>query len=82
MGYEDLARRTAPDKILRDKAVNIAKNPKYDGYQFASMLYKVFDKKSASLSDKSMSGSDVANNENKQNLQLAKELHKQIIRKF
>ena len=42
MGYEDLARRTAPDKILRDKAVNIAKNPKYDGYQreLASMVYK------------------------------------------
>ena len=26
-------RRTAPDKILRDKAFNTAKNPKYDGYQ-------------------------------------------------
>ena len=29
--YEHLARRTAPDKILRDKAFNIAKNPKYNG---------------------------------------------------
>ena len=80
--FKDIARRKVSDKFLRDKAVNIAKNPKYDGYQFASMLYKVFDEKSASLSDKSMSGSDVANNENKQNLQLAEELHKQIIRKF
>ena len=32
----------------RDKAFNIAKNPKYDGYQrgIASMVYKVSDKKS------------------------------------
>ena len=29
----DLARRTASDKILRDKAFKIAKNAKYDGYQ-------------------------------------------------
>ena len=46
--FKDLARRTAPDKILWDKAFNIAKNPKYDGYQrrLASMVYKFFDKKS------------------------------------
>ena len=31
--FKDLTRRTASDKILRDKAFNIAKNPKYDGYQ-------------------------------------------------
>ena len=31
--FKDVARRTASDKILRDKAFNIAKNPKYDGYQ-------------------------------------------------
>ena len=74
--FKDLAKRTASDKILRDKAFNIAKNPKYDGYQrgLASMVYKFFDKKSA--------GCGVANNEIKQNLQLAKELHKTIIRKF
>ena len=30
---EDLPKRTAPDKVLRDKAFNIAKNPKYDEYQ-------------------------------------------------
>ena len=47
--FKDLKRRTAPDKILRDKAFNIAKNSKYDGYQrgLASMIYKFFDKKSA-----------------------------------
>ena len=74
--FKDLKRRTASDKILRDKAFNIAKNPKYDGYQrgLASMVYKFFDKKSK--------GSGIANNEIKQNLQLAKELHKPIIRKF
>ena len=39
--FKDLARRTASDKVLRDKAFNIAKNPKYDGYQrgLASMVY-------------------------------------------
>ena len=28
--FEDLARRTASDKSLRNKAFNIATNPKYD----------------------------------------------------
>ena len=39
----------ASDKILCDKAFNIAKNPKYDGYQreIASMAYKFFDKKTS-----------------------------------
>ena len=42
--FKDLKRRTASDKILRDKAFNIAKNPKYDGYQrgLASMVYNFF----------------------------------------
>ena len=42
--FKDLKRRTASDNILRDKAFNIAKNPKYDGYQrgLASMVYKFF----------------------------------------
>ena len=31
--FKDLTRRTASGKIIRDKAFNIAKNPKYDGYQ-------------------------------------------------
>ena len=75
---KDLARRTAPDKILRGKAFNIAKNPKYDGYQrgLASTVYKFFDKK--------CSGGGVylhANNKIKQNCQLAEELQKPIIRK-
>ena len=45
--FKNLARRTASDKLLRDKAFDIAKNPKHDRYQrgFASMVYKYFDKK-------------------------------------
>ena len=42
--FKDLVRRTASDKVLRDKAFNIAKNPKYDRYQrglwFISFLIK------------------------------------------
>ena len=39
--FKDLARRTASDKVLRDKALNIAKNSKYGGYQrgLTSMVY-------------------------------------------
>ena len=33
--FKDLARRNA-DKVLRDKAFNIAKDLKYDGYQRVS----------------------------------------------
>ena len=45
--FKDLAKRTASDKVLRAKTFNIAKNPKYDGYQrgLASMVFKFFDKK-------------------------------------
>ena len=43
-GFKYLPRRAASDKILFDKALNIAKNPKYDGCQrgLASMVYKYF----------------------------------------
>ena len=80
---KDIARRTASDKVLRDKAFNIAKNPKYDRYQrgVASMIYKLFDKNSTSLPDKSVSGGGV-NIEVKHNEQLAEELHKPIIRNY
>ena len=81
--FKDLARRTASDKVLRDKAFNIAKNPKYDGYQggLADMVCKFFDKKSALLTDKSAKGGSV-NNEIKQNEQLGEELYKPIIEKL
>ena len=44
--FKDLNRKTVADNVLPDKAFNIAKNPKYDGYQcgLASMVYKFFDK--------------------------------------
>ena len=75
-GFKDLKRRTFSDKVLTYKAFNIAKNPKYDEYQrgLASLVYKVFDKTSK--------GSGVANNDIKQNLQLAEELYKPFIRNF
>ena len=93
---KDLARKTASDNILRDKAFNIAKNPKHDGYQrgIASMVYKYFDKKSTGSGINNNNNNDNNNNNNnneiKQNqrpldlavLQLAEELHKPIIRKF
>ena len=46
---KDHTKTTIADKILKNKAFNIAKDPKYDGYQrgLASMVYKFFDKKSA-----------------------------------
>ena len=55
---QDLTKRAVADKILRDKAFNIAKDPKYDGYQrgLASMVYKFFDSKVA-LPDKKSKGS-------------------------
>ena len=73
--FKDLARRTASDKVLRDKAFNIAKNHKYSGYQrgLASMIYKCFDKK--------LKGGGV-NIPLEFNEQLAKELRKQVIRNF
>ena len=71
---KDLMKRTVADKILKNKAFDIVKDPKYDGYQrgLASMVYKFFDKKSKGSGVKLMS----------QNKQLANELHKPIIRKF
>ena len=37
---KDLINRTKADKVLKDKAYNIANNPEYDGYQrgLASMV--------------------------------------------
>ena len=44
---KDLTKRPVADKILKNEAFDIAKDPKYDGYQrgLASMLYKFFDSK-------------------------------------
>ena len=44
--FKGLTRRTASDKILRDKVFNIARNPRHDEYQrdLALMVYIFFDK--------------------------------------
>ena len=74
--HKDLINRTETDKVLRDKAYDIASNPKYDGYQrsLASMVYKFFDKKSTAKpsSLKRIASSSI----------LADGRHKPIIRKF
>ena len=71
---KDLTKRTVADKILKNKAFDIAKDPKYDGYQrgLASMVYKFFDLKVSGSGAKLIP----------ENEQLANELHKPNIRKF
>ena len=73
--FKHLNRRTAVNKVLSYNAFTIARSPKYDGYQggLASKVYNFFDKKASSGTIKK---------EIMQNEELAKELHKPIIRKF
>ena len=75
--FKGLTRRTFFNKILRDKAFNIAKNPKYGGYQrgLASLVYKFYDKKSSLFADKSTS-SRAIKNEIMSNKELAEEIRK------
>ena len=75
--HKDLINRAKADKVLKDKAYEIASNPEYDGYQrgLASMVYKFFDKKST--------GSGTAKSTAEpSSLILADELHKLVIKKF
>ena len=67
---KDLTKRTISDKILKDRAYEIARNCNYDGYQraLASMVYKFFDKKT---------GSGISVNE-----QLAEKLHRLVTKAF
>ena len=76
--HKDLINRTEADKVLRDKAYDIASNPKYDGYQraLASMVYKFVDKKSMG------SGFKKLKNTARSSSILADELHKPITIKF
>ena len=58
MSYGDskyLPRRTASDKVVRDKTFNIARNPNYERYQrsFSWMVYKLFDEKTSGGASKS-----------------------------
>ena len=86
MAYGDfkaLKKRTAADKVLRDKAFNIAKNHKYDGYQrgLVSVVYRFFDKKTKGSGATTLSNKSAIKSI-PQNEQLADEIHKPIIRKF
>ena len=89
--------RTKSDKVLRDKAYNIASNPEYDGYQrgLASTMYKFFDKKStgaptaepSALARSSLKRTGgglkkLKNTTKPSSSILADELHKPITRKF
>ena len=71
---KDLTKRTIADKNLKNRAFDVAKNPKYNGYQrgLASMVYKFFDSKVSGSGAKLVP----------ENRQLANEHHKSIIRKF
>ena len=71
---KDLTKRTVADKILKNKAFDVAKDSKYDGYQsgLASMVDKFFDSKVSGSGPKLMP----------ENEQLANELYNPIIRKF
>ena len=77
---KDLINRTKADKVLKDKAYNIASNPEYDGYQrgLASMVYKFFESKVASPAKNSMGSGFVKDS----SLILVDELHKPVIKKF
>ena len=46
--FKDLKSRAQSNKVLQDKAFEIASNPKYDRYQrgLTSIVYKFFDMKS------------------------------------
>ena len=78
---KDLTKRTVADKILKNKALDIAKDLEYDGYQrgLASIVYKFFDSKVTSPDKKSVGSGAKLTPENEQ---LADELQKHIIRKF
>ena len=77
--HKDLTNRTEADKVLKDKAYDIASNPEYDGYQrgLASMVYKFFNKKSMGSGVKKLI--DTAK---PSSLILADELHKPVLKKF
>ena len=77
--HKEVINRTEADKVLKDKAYDIASNPEYDGYQrgLASMVYKFFDKKSTGSGFKKLK-----NTAKPSSSILADELHKPVIRKF
>ena len=77
--HKDLINRTEADKVLRDKAYDVASNPKYDGYQrgLASMVYIFFDNKSMGSGFKKLKNTTKSSSSI-----LADERHKPIFRNF
>ena len=73
--FKDLTTRIAPGKILRDRAFNIARIQKHDGYQrrLASMIHKIFDNKTSG---------GIAKNGDMSNQELSEKLYKPLNRKF
>ena len=71
--YKNLTKRTELERVFRDEAFKNANNPKYNGCKrrLPSMVYKIFDKKSAGGGIKSIP-----------NQQLADEFFKPVITKF
>ena len=87
--YKDVENRLISDQKLKNSAYDIASNPKYDGYQrgLASMIYKFFGSKVASLDKKTMSVKGNAKPSSFErtkevNKILAEKLHKPVIKKF
>ena len=75
--YKDRANRTQSDNVLKNKALNIAVDPKVNGYQrsLAAMVYKFFNERTKG------SGINIRGNL-LVNSQLAEELRKPIIKNF
>ena len=69
--FKEFFRKTASNKVLPDKAFNIAKNPKYDRH--TSMVFNFFKKNSLGK---------CAKNKTMPNKQLSEEWHQPIIGKF
>ena len=61
--FKDLPRRILSNYVWRDKAFNIAKNPKCDRCQWglASIVYKVFGKTSSALHANKFARDDIQN---------------------
>ena len=75
-----MPRGTASDKVVREKTFDIAKNPKYEGFQrgLSSVVYNFFDKKSSATHKRTKIKFDLVS----ENQKLVEELNKPLIRKL
>ena len=82
--HKDLINRTKSDKVLGDKAYDIASNPEYNGYErgLVSMVYKFFDKKSMGSGSKKLKDTTKSSSLERSSSILADELHKPVIKKI